>query len=106
MSDAKHRPFVSLSGVPTLRHSVTAFLDVLGFSQLCSLETDITESQRILLRIDNAIREAVEPDGSEAQLYDLEADEGETTNLLSRQPDRAAAMAAQIAAWARVHCGD
>ena len=59
MSDAKHRPFVSLSGVPTLRHSVTAFLDVLGFSQLCSLETDITESQRILLRIDNAIRDAV-----------------------------------------------
>ena len=42
----------------------------------------------------------VNPDGSEAQLFDLEADEGETTNLLSKQPERAAAMAAQISAWA------
>jgi arylsulfatase A-like enzyme len=42
----------------------------------------------------------VNPDGSEAQLYDLEADEGETANLLSKQPKRAAAMAAQISAWA------
>lgn len=40
------------------------------------------------------------PDGSEAQLYDLEADEGETTNLVSKQPERAAAMADQISAWA------
>lgn len=42
----------------------------------------------------------VNPDGSEAQLYDLEADEGETANLLSKQPERAAAMAGQISAWA------
>jgi arylsulfatase A-like enzyme len=42
----------------------------------------------------------VNPDGSEAQLYDLEADEGETANLLSEQPERAAAMAGQISAWA------
>ncbi|QDV47467.1 Choline-sulfatase [Stieleria neptunia] len=42
----------------------------------------------------------VNPDGSEAQLFDLESDEGETTNLLSVQPERAAAMARQIAAWA------
>jgi arylsulfatase A-like enzyme len=42
----------------------------------------------------------VNPDGSEALLYDLEADEGETTNLLSKQPKRAAAMAGQISAWA------
>ncbi len=42
----------------------------------------------------------VNPDGSEAQLFDLEADEGETTNLLSKQPRRAAEMAAQVSAWA------
>ncbi len=42
----------------------------------------------------------VNPDGSEAQLYDLEADEGESANLLSKQPERAAAMAGQISAWA------
>jgi arylsulfatase A-like enzyme len=42
----------------------------------------------------------VNPDGSEAQLYDLEGDEGETANLLSKQPERAAAMAGQISAWA------
>ena len=40
------------------------------------------------------------PDGSEAQLFDLNADEGETTNLLSKQPKRAAAMATQISEWA------
>lgn len=40
------------------------------------------------------------PDGSEAQLFDLEADEGETTNLLAQQPARATAMAAEISAWA------
>ena len=28
----------------------------------------------------------INPDGSEAQLYDLESDEGETVNLLSKQP--------------------
>lgn len=42
----------------------------------------------------------INPDGSEAQLYDLEADEGETANLLAQQPERAAAMAKQICAWA------
>lgn len=43
----------------------------------------------------------VNPDGSEAQLFDLKADEGETNNLLSEQPLRAAAMAAQISAWCK-----
>ena len=42
----------------------------------------------------------VNPDGSEAQLYDLEADEGETNNLLTKDSPRAAAMAAQVVAWA------
>ena len=42
----------------------------------------------------------INPDGSEAQLYDLEADEGETTNLLSKQPKRAAEMVSRISAWA------
>ncbi|TWU40587.1 sulfatase-like hydrolase/transferase [Novipirellula artificiosorum] len=42
----------------------------------------------------------VNPDGSEAQLYDLEADEGETSNLLTKDSQRAAAMAAQVVAWA------
>ncbi|MEK6234276.1 MAG: hypothetical protein N2C14_06165, partial [Planctomycetales bacterium] len=42
----------------------------------------------------------INPDGSEAQLFDLEADEGETTNLLSKLPERSTAMAAQISAWA------
>ena len=40
------------------------------------------------------------PDGSEAQLYDLEADESEKHNLLRGQPEHAAAMSAQIAEWA------
>jgi arylsulfatase A-like enzyme len=43
----------------------------------------------------------INPDGSEAQLFDLEADEGEATNLFSRQPKRGAAMAARISAWAK-----
>ena len=42
----------------------------------------------------------INPDGSESQLFDLEADEGETTNLLSRQPGRATTMATQISNWA------
>ncbi len=42
----------------------------------------------------------INPDGSEAQLFDLKADEGETTNLLSKQPERATAMATRSSAWA------
>ena len=42
----------------------------------------------------------INPDGSEVQLYDLESDEGETVNLLSKQPERATAMAARISEWA------
>ena len=42
----------------------------------------------------------INPDGSEAKLFDLEANEGETTNLLSRHPERATAMAARISEWA------
>ena len=42
----------------------------------------------------------INPDGSESQLFDLDADEGETTNLFSRHPERAAVMASQISAWA------
>jgi len=42
----------------------------------------------------------VNPDGSEAQLFNLETDKGETTNLLSKEPERAVAMNAQISAWA------
>ena len=38
----------------------------------------------------------INPDGSEAQLFDLETDESETINLLSEHPERATAMAAQI----------
>lgn len=43
----------------------------------------------------------VNPDGSEAQLYDLETDAGEASNLLLKQSDRAAAMARQISDWAK-----
>ncbi len=42
----------------------------------------------------------INPDGSEAQLFDLVANEGETTNLLSSDPDRASAMADQVSQWA------
>lgn len=42
----------------------------------------------------------INPDGSEAQLFDLKADEGETNNLLSEQPERAAEMAARVSGWA------
>ncbi len=42
----------------------------------------------------------VNPDGSEAQLIDLDDDEGESRNLLTEHPGRAANMAAQIAVWA------
>ncbi|MEM8669016.1 MAG: sulfatase-like hydrolase/transferase [Planctomycetota bacterium] len=41
----------------------------------------------------------VNPDGSEAQLYDLEADEGEKTNLLAKHPKRAATMATELSSW-------
>lgn len=42
----------------------------------------------------------INPDGSEAQLFDLETDEGETSNLLSDHSARAAALAGQISTWA------
>ena len=42
----------------------------------------------------------VNPDGSEAQLFDLVADEGETANLLTTRSELAAEMAGQISAWA------
>ena len=42
----------------------------------------------------------INPDGSEAQLFDLQADEGETTNLISKHPKRAAEMVAQVSVWA------
>ncbi len=41
------------------------------------------------------------PDGSEAQLYDLEVDEGETENLFDKHPERVASMAARIEGWAK-----
>ncbi len=49
---------------------------------------------------DGRFKFMVNPDGSEAQLYDLAADEGESANLLSKQPERAAAMADRISVWA------
>ena len=42
----------------------------------------------------------VNPDATEAQLYDLEVDESETNNLLRKDPQRATIMAAKIAEWA------
>ena len=42
----------------------------------------------------------VNPDGSESQLFDLETDKAETSNLLSTYPERATAMAGRISAWA------
>ncbi len=43
----------------------------------------------------------INPDGTEAQLFDLEADQGEAKNLFSKDPDRAAAMSTRIAQWAQ-----
>ncbi|RMF43442.1 MAG: arylsulfatase [Planctomycetota bacterium] len=42
----------------------------------------------------------VNPDGSEAQLFDLVSDQSETNNLLRAHRDRATAMARQISGWA------
>lgn len=42
----------------------------------------------------------VNPDGSEAQLFDLSADPSERNNLFTTEPERASAMAVQISAWA------
>lgn len=42
----------------------------------------------------------VNPDGSEAQLFDLNADQSETTNLLHRDSSRAATMASNVSDWA------
>ncbi len=42
----------------------------------------------------------VNPDGSEAQLFDLELDPGEKSSLLATDSRRAVEMAANIAAWA------
>ena len=52
-----------------------------------------------------AIREGdwkllVNPDGSEARLFHLPNDPGEATNLLVREPERAASLQRQLAAWA------
>lgn len=43
----------------------------------------------------------INPDGSEAQLYDLVSDIGETTNLLTQKPGRAAQMLATLREWAK-----
>lgn len=42
----------------------------------------------------------VNPDGSEAQLYDLANEDGERRNLLDAENDRARRMAAQLSLWA------
>ncbi len=42
----------------------------------------------------------VNPDGSEAQLFDLQTDPGEKKNLAASQPDRAATMASRVSEWA------
>ena len=42
----------------------------------------------------------VNPDGSEAQLYDLVVDKAESTNLLSVDRERAAEMASRLGTWA------
>ncbi len=49
---------------------------------------------------DGAWKFLVNPDGSEAQLYNLDTDEGERINLLATEPGRATGMAAQISVWA------
>ncbi len=43
----------------------------------------------------------VNPDGSEAQLFDLQSDESETKNCLLKNPDQAEKMGSQIGNWAR-----
>ncbi len=43
----------------------------------------------------------VNPDGSEAQLFDLIADPGEQVNRLRREVDRASLMRRQLTAWAQ-----
>lgn len=42
----------------------------------------------------------VNPDGSEAQLFDLRADPGERNNLFTTEPERVSTMAGQMSAWA------
>jgi arylsulfatase A-like enzyme len=43
----------------------------------------------------------VNPDGSEARLFNVATDLGEKNNLLSREPERSAALHAKLAIWAK-----
>jgi len=56
--DPKTSPFVGANGEPLLRNSITAFLDILGFSQFCGEHTEIDKAQDLLQRIANAISNA------------------------------------------------
>lgn len=53
-----HSAYTDDDGNPRLRHSVTGFLDVLGFSHLSTRSTDRAETQRTLEMIATAIRDA------------------------------------------------
>jgi arylsulfatase A-like enzyme len=50
---------------------------------------------------DGAWKLLVNPDGSEARLFDLTKDPGEKTNLLEREPARAADLFGKIKTWAK-----
>ena len=43
------------------------------------------------------------PEEGSLELFDLEADPGEKTNLAAREPERAHGMRAEIEAWRRAH---
>ena len=43
------------------------------------------------------------PEEGTLELFDLEADPEEKANLAAREPERARAMRAEIAAWRRAH---
>ncbi len=58
VSDPQTNPFVGANGEPLLRNGITAFLDILGFSQFCGEHTEIDKAQDLLQRIANAISNA------------------------------------------------
>src|SRR5262245_6389691 len=51
-------PYLDAAGRPRLEPSIAGFIDMLGFSQMSTRETDVAASQQLLDRIAEAIAES------------------------------------------------
>lgn len=90
LPEAAARPYDGLSLLPLIRGAGTARPRPMAF-----------ESGRQLAIMDLRYKLYSGDGGATFELYDLETDPGERTNLAGRQPDRVRAMAAVLADWRR-----